>query len=171
MKKEILKRIAIIGIPGSGKSTFANRLGKQLNIPVYHLDKYVFLENGEKRDHQELINMQNEITAKDSWIIEGCSIKTLDIRFARADTVIYLELPRLLCVWRMFKRVITFREFFSDTGCLKVVNWPLLKYSWNFGRDKNAIIEAAEDRHPHLNFHIFKTKQQVQSFLTNLEGQ
>lgn len=42
MEQEKLKRIAVIGLPGSGKSTFATRLGKTLRIPVHHLDKHMF---------------------------------------------------------------------------------------------------------------------------------
>ena len=48
MKQEITKRIAIIGLPGSGKSTFASKLGRILNIPVHHLDKHMF--DGRKKE-------------------------------------------------------------------------------------------------------------------------
>ncbi len=54
MKKNIPKRIAIIGNPGSGKSTLATRLGMLLDIPVHHLDTHAFV-NGKKTAKQELI--------------------------------------------------------------------------------------------------------------------
>ena len=49
MKEKIPKRIALIGLPGSGKSTFAVKLGKRLAIPVHHLDKHMFEEGGKKK--------------------------------------------------------------------------------------------------------------------------
>jgi len=54
MEKEKLKRIAVIGLPGSGKSTFATRLGKMLSISVHHLDKHMF-DGRTKRDKRESI--------------------------------------------------------------------------------------------------------------------
>ena len=53
MKKETPKRIAMIGLLGSGKSTFATKRGQYLNIPVHHLDKHVFVAGGKNRDTQE----------------------------------------------------------------------------------------------------------------------
>ena len=55
MEKEKLKRIAVIGLPGSEKSTFATRLGKTLSIPVHHLDKHMF-DGRIKRDKQEFLS-------------------------------------------------------------------------------------------------------------------
>ena len=88
MNRETPKRIAIIGLPGSGKSTFGTKLGEYLAIPVHHLDKHVFVDGEKKRDPQESLTIQKEIVDEESWIIEGCSLSTLEIRFVPADTVI-----------------------------------------------------------------------------------
>ena len=53
MKKNFPKRIAIIGLPGSGKSTFAIELGKVLRVPVHHLDRHMFEPNGKKKDKKD----------------------------------------------------------------------------------------------------------------------
>ena len=50
---ENIYRISIIGGPGTGKSTLANNLGKDLNLPVYHLDGIHHLENCKERDKEE----------------------------------------------------------------------------------------------------------------------
>src|SRR5271154_5056681 len=121
MKQEIPKRFAIIGLPGSGKSTFAAKLGKMLYIPVHHLDKHMF-DGKKKRDRQEFLSVKEAMVREESWIIEGCSISTLEMRFARADTVIYFHLPRLLCIWRICKRLFTFDKNLADTGCLRGIN-------------------------------------------------
>ena len=52
------KRIMIFGLPGSGKSTFAVRLARLLHLPVVHLDKYFFIHNWNKRDHEDFLKIQ-----------------------------------------------------------------------------------------------------------------
>jgi adenylate kinase family enzyme len=112
------QRIAIIGLPGSGKSTFATELGKILHIPVHHLDKYIF-DGNRKRDKQDFLIVKKALLTEPSWVIEGCSISTLEMRFAHADTVIYFQFPRLLCIWRLCKRLFFFDRKLADSGCLR----------------------------------------------------
>ncbi len=168
MEKEKLKRIAIIGLPGSGKSTFAKKLGKMLRIAVHHLDKHMF-DGGVKRDKQEFLSIKERLVNEESWIIEGCAISTLEMRFARADTIIYFHLSRWRCICRVFKRLLIFDKQTMDTGCLKGVNWPLIKYIWNFNRDKQKIIEGLRKRYPNVEFLIFRQSQDPNKYLEKLE--
>lgn len=164
MHEEKLKRIAVIGLPGSGKSTFAVKMGKILNIPVHHLDRHMF-EGKTKREKSEFLSIKEELVNKESWIIEGCSISTLEMRFARADTLIYFHLPRWLCIWRVCKRLFTFDEKLADTGCLKGINWALIKYIWNFDRDKRQNIEELRQRYPNVEFILFRHSQDPEKYL------
>lgn len=157
------QRIAIVGLPGSGKSTFATKLGKALKIPVHHLDQLVF-EGNTKRNRQEFLDLHQSLIQKESWIIEGCSTSTFESRFARADTVIYFGLPRLVCVGRVFKRLFSFdKALCRDTGCLDTVNFPLLQYIWNFERDKKHAIHDLIKQFPHLEYYELKSKNDVAS--------
>lgn len=167
MEQEKLKRIAIIGLPGSGKSTFATRLGRILNIPVHHLDRHMF-DGKKKRSKQEFLSIKEALLKEESWIIEGCSLSTLEMRFARADTIIYFHLPRLLCIWRICKRVFTFDKSIADTGCLNGINWALVKYTWNFDRDKRQSIEELRERYPSVDFLIFHHPQDPDRYLEKL---
>lgn len=132
-------RIMIIGRPGGGKTTFADRLAKKLNIPVYHLDKYFFTSNWIERDYNEFLSIQQNIVSQDNWVIDGCSIRSLDVRYARADVCVYFKYPRMVCLWRMIKRI-----FFRDPnlrdvpeGCTPSISWKLVKYMWTFEYRKN----------------------------------
>ena len=73
MENKRPSKFALIGLPGSGKSTFASKLGKILGIPVHHLDRHMFEPNGKKRDKQEFIAIQKAMLDEDVWIVEGCS--------------------------------------------------------------------------------------------------
>jgi adenylate kinase family enzyme len=165
MKQNTSKRITIIVLPGSGKSTFANKLSKLLNIPVYHLDKLLF--NGTfRRDQEEFVALQQSLVDQESWIIEGCSITTLEMRFSRAGTVIYFHLPRLLCIWRVCKRLFSHHHL-DESGCLNGIHWPLIKYIWNFDRDKRQRIEDLRQRYPQVHFLVFHHSRDLENYLRN----
>lgn len=166
------KRFALIGLPGSGKSTFAAKLGKILGIPVHHLDRYMFETNGNKKDKQEFIAIQKAMLVEESWVVEGCSYSTFEMRFARADTVIYFHLPPLLCMWRMLKR-----RFFPDKtlcdkpdGVSQVFNWEMVKYIWTFDRDKRERIEELRKKYPHVVFRIFTSSKEADKYLKKLQS-
>jgi adenylate kinase family enzyme len=169
MRQENPQRIAIIGLPGSGKSTFAIKLGKALNIPVHHLDRHMF-DGREKREKSEFLAIKEPLLKEEAWIIEGCSFSTLEMRFARADTVIYLDFPRMLCIWRVCKRLFTFDKHLNETGCLDGINWTLIKYIWNFNGDKRQGIEELSRRYPEVEFLVFHHSRDLNKYLENVKG-
>ncbi len=168
MHQQHAKRFAIIGLPGSGKSTFATLLGKTLDIPVHHLDKHVFEKDGKKKDKEEFLLIERSMTKEEAWVIEGCSLSTLETRFARATDVIYFRFPRLLCLWRILKRFCVYHKALSETGCVRAVNWRLIQYIWTFEAEKGRGIEALANKYPQVRFHIFRTAGDAKSFLASL---
>lgn len=99
-------KITICGVPASGKSTLANKLGNTLNIPVFHLDKIFWKDNGVFASQAEGIEKVEEILKKSSWILEGSMprSKTFDMRIAKADTIIIFDIPLWKILWRQTKR-------------------------------------------------------------------
>jgi adenylate kinase family enzyme len=155
-------KFAIIGLPGSGKSTFASRLGKILSIPVHHLDRHMFEPDGKKRDKQEFIAAQEAMLAEEAWVVEGCSFSTFEMRFAKADVLIYFHFSRMTCFLRMLKRIFNYKQ---DFGGLRAVTWELLKYTWNFDKDKRARIEELRRKYPETKFLIFTNQREADLFL------
>jgi adenylate kinase family enzyme len=165
MLKPHNKKFALIGLPGSGKSTFAKKLGKILNIPVHHLDTHQFQSIGKKRDKQEFIAIQKTLLDEDAWIVEGCSFSTFEMRFAKADILIYFHFNRLLCFFRLFKRIFNYRKEF---GGLQKVTFEILKYTWNFDKEKKARIEELREKYPNTKFLIFKNQKDADRFLNEV---
>ncbi|MGI5152334.1 hypothetical protein ACQEVC_39180 [Plantactinospora sp. CA-294935] len=94
-----MDRIAIIGCGGSGKSTVARRLARILDAPLTHLDAIYYDEQWNPLPQDEFAAQQEKLVASERWVIEGNYAGTLPIRLATADTVIFLDLPALTCLW------------------------------------------------------------------------
>jgi adenylate kinase family enzyme len=162
MNKIHAKKFALIGLPGSGKSTFASKLGKILKIPVHHLDKHMFEPDGKKKDKQEFIEIQKAMLNEEAWIVEGCSFSTFEMRFAKADILIYFHFSRLICFFRLFKRIFNYEK---DFGGLRAVTREILKYTWNFDKEKRVRIEELRQKYPQTEFLIFRSQKDAGSFL------
>jgi len=165
MKNNCPRKFALIGLPGSGKSTFASRLGKNLDIPVHHLDRHMFEPDGKKKDKQEFIEIQKAMLNEDAWIVEGCSFSTFEMRFAKADVLIYFHFSRIVCFFRLFKRLFNYER---DYGGLRAVTWEILKYTWNFDKEKRVRIEELRKKYPQTEFFIFKSQKDANKFLESL---
>jgi adenylate kinase family enzyme len=99
-----MKKIAIIGSPGSGKSTLADQLGKLLDIKVFHLDRYFWQSGWKEMPRVDRIEILKDLVRKEQWIIEGTYLSSSEPRLNRADTIIFLDIPFLLCLQRIIHR-------------------------------------------------------------------
>ncbi|MGL5836297.1 MAG: DNA topology modulation protein [Waterburya sp.] len=131
----MMQKVAIIGSCGAGKSTLAVNLGKELDLPVIHLDAYYWQSGWQGIDAQEWRQIQQKLIKGNSWIIDGNYGNTLDIRLAAADTVIWLDFNRYLCLGRVFQRYL---KYFGKTRPDMAANCPerltreFIQYVWDF---------------------------------------
>ena len=99
-----MEKIVVIGSAGAGKSTFAQKLGSILKINVIHLDRYFWQPHWKEKPRDTRIEIQQHLVQEERWIIEGTYLSSSDSRLNAADTFIFLDMPRLLCLWRVFRR-------------------------------------------------------------------
>lgn len=165
-----MKRIMIFGRPGNGKSTFANRLSKTLSLPVYHLDKYFFESSWRERDTKEFIDIQKNLVSREAWIIDGNSTKTLEIRWSKADVVIYLDLPKWICIYRIIKRIFTKDRTIDDRApnCPEVLRWPFLVYAWRFENRVKNIIPQLTKTYEKTPFYVISSQKDFEEITTML---
>jgi adenylate kinase family enzyme len=178
-----MRRIAVVGCIGAGKSTFARRLGLILGITVTHLDR-LWWQDGDYRitgpatvaertmDAAEFRAVQMQLAAEDKWIIDGNYICDLDTRLSRADTVVFLDLNRWICMWRLARRHDRRRPDYppaarEGVGWL----WLLLRSIWTYRSTRRPLIEAAI--HDHATsatvFHLTR-RASVRRFISGLEA-
>ena len=128
-----MKRVAIIGPGGAGKSTLARRLGAQTGLPVVHLDVEHWLPGWIEPDEEEWHERVVALASGERWIMDGNYGGTMRERIARADTIVFLDLPRSTCVWRALKRAVR-RQPRPDmaAGCEERVDFTFLKWIWDY---------------------------------------
>ncbi len=132
-----MQRIAIVGCSGGGKSTLARELGAALNLPIVHLDALFWKPGWTEGDPDEFRADVEGAVAADRWICEGNFIKASELRFQRADTIVWIELPITLCLWRAFWRAVTgFGVSRADLapGCPEKIDFEFYRYIWNWNR-------------------------------------
>lgn len=164
-----MKKIIVIGSSGAGKSTLAKALGEKLKIEVFHLDCLLWKANWEMSDKEYQLNVQNELIRRPSWIIDGNYGNTLELRIAGADTIIFLDINRLICIYQILKRV---RKYNGTTRpdmhdeCPEKFDFSFIKWVWNFPKKQRLEIQhALENSSKTKNVIVLKNKKQIQNFL------
>ena len=130
-----MQRIAIIGSCGAGKSILAKTLGKKLSLPIIHLDAYYWQPGWQETSCDCWQKIHQKLIEGDCWIIDGNYGNTMDLRLEAADTVIWLDFNRYLCLWRVVKRYLQYAGKTRPDmvwGCSERFNWEFLQYVWNF---------------------------------------
>ena len=93
-----MKKIIIIGCPGAGKTTFAEKLSIKTGLPLYYLDAIWHRADRTHISREEYDARLAEILPLDSWIIDGNYSRTMEIRLAACDTVFLFDLPVSDCL-------------------------------------------------------------------------
>ena len=93
-----MKKIIVIGCPGSGKSTVSRALHNKTGIPLYHLDMMYWNADKTTVEKSVFLERLSVVLEKDEWIIDGNYGSTMELRMAACDTVIFLDYPLDVCL-------------------------------------------------------------------------
>ncbi len=172
---EHAKRIAIIGNAGSGKSVLARKLHDIFGLPLYHLDQYFWKPNWTHPDLQEYKVTHDRLCEREAWIMDGMNLRLLEYRIQKADVIIFLDIPRYLCFWRIFKRVFTYygkETPSSAAGCPEKLNWKFikfLKWVWDFKkRYPGRIMELLGQYKSTKHIYILKSQKEIDELVKEL---
>lgn len=165
-----MKRILIMGSPGSGKSTLARKLYDVLGLPVIHLDQYFWKPNWEKREESEWKGIVMDLVKQDEWIIDGNCRKTFELRLPHADTIVFLDVPRLVCFYRWLKRIIKNDRQDRIEGCKEKINYDFITWIlWRFPQiSKKLILKRLKEVENDKKVYILKSDEDIEKFLNQI---
>ena len=168
-----MQRIMIIGNCGSGKTTFAKKLGSLKAIEIIHLDKFYYGPNWKGMNSDDWKRKVSEFSSRSKWIIDGNYSSTLDIRIKNADTIIYLNYSTVKCLWRITKRILkSWRKERIDNpkGCKERFDLRFYKYvaSFNYKRRDGLLIKLEKCRND-KNIFVFKSDKETSKFLQSIK--
>jgi adenylate kinase family enzyme len=169
-----MKKVAVFGNAGGGKSTLARRLAELTGLPLYVVDLMQFRDGGAKVPQDEFLQVHADLLRRDEWIIDGFgNVAIAWERFSAADTLIYIDLPLLTHYSRVTRRFIK-GLFASPKG------WPKDSPLWSSTlssyrviplchrrltpRYRQLVVDAASKRVHHL-----RSVAQIRSFLESVK--
>ncbi len=139
-----MKRILVLGPSGSGKSTFARTLAQRLGLPWICLDHYYWKPNWVETPKEEWREVVASLISGSEWVMDGNYSKTLEMRIERADAAIFLDVPRRVSFWRIFKRRITHhgkvRPELAE-GCTEKIDLDFLRWIWGYPSRTRPIVD------------------------------
>ncbi len=165
-----MNKILIIGSPGAGKSTFANKLGKILNREIIHLDKLYYKTGWMRVPKNEWAEIIKNLVLREEWIMDGNYRGTLDIRLQTSDTVILFNFNRFLCLYSAFTRSLNKNQPFDKAlGNKNKLSWDLVKKIITFPkRDLKRKLEAHQNTN---KIFIVRNRKEANNLIKQLAKQ
>ncbi|MDQ0464745.1 adenylate kinase family enzyme [Caulobacter ginsengisoli] len=165
-----MNRVAILGRSGGGKSTLTRALSQRLGLPAVHLDVLYWRPGWAPSETEPFRERLQAATAGETWIADGNFITHVsDLTLGRADTIIWIEQPRWLCLARALWRVVRERgpnRPDMAQGCAEKFDPQFLAYIWTWDRLTRPRVEAAIARHaPDIPVIRLRSDAEIAAFL------
>ncbi|NRF63094.1 adenylate kinase [Vibrio coralliilyticus] len=165
-----MKKIAVFGKPGSGKSTLSKQLARETGIELHQLDSIVYKKNGEQIDVETFKDAHNNILETESWIIDGLGpIESFNQRLDEADTLVYIDLPYITSYWlvtkRLLKGLIVKPEGWPDGSSIwngTIQSYRFLNLSPKFWNDK--FMHRLESISTNKSLHVIRSISELNRF-------
>ena len=173
----IVQRVSVVGNSGSGKSTMARQLAAALGVPHLELDSVFHQPGWEPLPAGEFRRVVEGAVAGDGWVMDGNYSAVRPIVWARADTVVWLDLPRRTVmrqvVWRTLGRAVTRQELWNGNreSLRNFLTWApeesIISWAWhNHGKYRDRYAAAAADpANAHLTFIRLTSRGAITRFL------
>ena len=178
-----MRRVSVVGTSGSGKSTLSRALSAALGADLLELDSVFHQADWVPLSREEFRRRVGAVAAGERWVIDGNYTSNVrDLVWARADTVVWLDLPKRTVmrrvIWRSFRRAAgrtelwngnreRWQNFFSLDKEESVIAWAWQSHAANRVKYQAAMADPANG---HLRFVRLKSPAGVRRFLRSASG-
>ena len=158
-----MRKIIVIGCPGSGKSTFSRALHGKTGIPLYHLDMMYWNEDKTTVERSVFLERLSAVIEKNAWIIDGNYASSMEMRMSACDTVFFLDYPTEVCLGGIKERMgkarsdIPWVETEEDAEFVELVK--------NFNCTQRDKISALLERYKSKSIFVFTSREEANVFL------
>jgi adenylate kinase family enzyme len=142
-RQPTLRRVAVLGCSGAGKSTVAAALARRTGLPLVHLDEHFWQPGWVMPDEESWRAVQRRLVAAPTWVLDGNYSSTYDERLPLADTVVVVDASRRRCLLRVLRRTWRLRGTEVAPGCPHRVDLGHLRYIWRYPRRNQPRRDAA----------------------------
>ena len=162
-----MKKIIVIGCPGSGKSTFSKALHQITKIPLYHLDLLFWNEDKTTVDKAVFMDRLLKIFEDSTWIIDGNYNATMELRMQKCDTVIFLDYPLDVCLKGIQERKGKPR---SDMPWIESDedDADFVAFIKNYNAQSRPKVQELLEKYAHKDIYIFSNRTQAEAFLKKI---
>lgn len=160
------QRVMVIGSSGSGKSTISRKLAKRYRLPLVHLDHHFWQPGWVQPSDEQWRRQVGDLISEEHWLHDGNYSSTMALRLQRADLVVFLDMSRSRCLWRVLVRFLLGRQ--DIPGCGDRIRWRFLRYIWQFPRRSRPRVL---DRLTDFDGEVVRLRRprEVQRFLADLD--
>ena len=164
-----MKKIMVIGCPGSGKSTFSRKLHNVTGIPLFHLDMMYW--NSDKTTVEQSVFRERLLKAiqKSEWIIDGNYGSTMELRIQACDTIIFLDYPLEVCLDGIKERRGKAR---SDIPWIESENEEdaeFIEFIENYNSQSRPRVTELLEKYFYKNIFIFANRTEADEFLEQMQ--
>ena len=169
-----MQRVAILGSGGAGKTTVAVELGRRTGLPVVHLDPLNWAPGWVARPPEDFEAALGAAVAEERWILDGdfLSGDAGDPRFARVDTVVFLDLPRRTGIGRAVTRRLRDRGARRPdlpAGCDEEFELSFFRWMWGYPKHvRPRVLAILGGLDPAVDVHHLRSDAEVRLFLESV---
>jgi adenylate kinase family enzyme len=168
-----MKKVAIVGCGGSGKSHVARALGDVMDAPVTHLDAAFYDDEWNELPMEKFAAVQRDLVAREKWVIDGNYNSTLQIRLEACDTVVLMDVSTPAALWGILSRQLRHGAGHKGNGVHNRIHWGVIKYVATYRRKMRPRVMAKIDQFAtgHADVVLLTSRRQTQRWLRKAAAQ
>ena len=163
-----MKKVIVIGCPGSGKSTFAKALHEKTGLPLFHLDMMYW--NADRTIVEKPVFRQrlSDAMAGTEWIIDGNYGSTMELRMQACDTIFFLDYSVEVCLEGVKARCGKARSDMPWVETEEEEDTEFLEFIRSYNTESKPVVLELLKKYADKEIYVFGNRSEATAFLEKL---